>query len=222
MTLATATTAGPSTLPPIGAGDRSLAELAYERILTAILDGGLVPGDRLIMDRLAAELGISRTPVRDALHRMQADGLVQPATKGFVIRSLDAGDVRTMYEAREPVEGWAARVAAGRAAAAGPVIAEALAGLADVPVDEPSAAYRANRDFHRAVVLGAGNPVLVDCFDTIWGRGLALLSFAESARHGSTVDLDAHRLLYEAVMSGDPDRAEAEMLAHIRRGADSV
>ena len=127
-----------------------------------------------------------------------------------------------MYEAREPVEGWAARVAAGRAAAASPVIAEALAGLADVPVDEPSAAYRANRDFHRAVVLGAGNPVLVDCFDTIWGRGLALLSFAESARHGSTVDLDEHRLLYEAVMSGDPDRAEAEMLAHIRRGADSV
>ena len=54
MTLATATTAGPSTLPPIGTGDRSLAELAYERILTAILDGGLVPGDRLIMDRLAA------------------------------------------------------------------------------------------------------------------------------------------------------------------------
>jgi len=113
-------------------------------------------------------------------------------------------------------------VAAGRAAVTGPVIAEALAGLADVPVDEPSAAYRANRDFHRAVVLGAGNPVLVDCFDTIWGRGLALLSFAESARHGSTVDLDEHRLLYEAVMSGDPDRAEAEMLAHIRRGADSV
>jgi DNA-binding GntR family transcriptional regulator len=113
-------------------------------------------------------------------------------------------------------------VAAGRATDAGPVIAEALAGLADVPVDEPSAAYRANRDFHRAVVLGAGNPVLVDCFDTIWGRGLALLSFAESARHGSTVDFDEHRLLYEAVMSGDPDRAEAEMLAHIRRGADSV
>lgn len=211
-----------STLTPIDTEERSLAELAYERILTAILDGGLVPGDRLIMDRLAAELGISRTPVRDALHRMQADGLVQAATKGFVIRSLDAGDVGAMYEAREPVEGWAARVAAGRATDAGPVIAEALARLADVPVDEPSIAYRANRDFHRAVVLGAGNPVLVDCFDTIWGRGLALLSFAESARHGSTVDFDEHRLLYEAIMDGDPDRAEAEMLAHIRRGADSV
>ena len=210
------------TLTPIDTEERSLAELAYERILTAILDGGLVPGDRLIMDRLAAELGISRTPVRDALHRMQADGLVQAATKGFVIRSLDAGDVRAMYEARAPVEGWAARVAAGRATDAGPVIAEALALLADVPVDEPSIAYRANRDFHRAVVLGAGNPVLVDCFDTIWGRGLALLSFAESARHGSTVDFDEHRLLYEAIMAGDPDRAEAEMLAHIRRGADSV
>ena len=214
--------AGPSTLAPIDTGERSLAELAYERILTAILDGGFAPGDRLIMDRLAAELGISRTPVRDALRRMEADGLVQPATKGFVIRSLDAADVRAMYEVREPVEGWAARVAATRAADAGSAMADALVGLENVPVDEPSAAYRANRDFHRAIVLAAGNPVLVDCFDTIWGRGLALLSFAESARHGSTVDYEEHRVLHEAVMSGDPDRAEVEMLAHIRRGAASV
>ena len=214
--------AGPSTLAPIDTGERSLAELAYERILTAILDGDFAPGDRLIMDRLAAELGISRTPVRDALRRMEADGLVQPATKGFVIRSLDAADVRAMYEAREPVEGWAARVAATRAADAGSAMADALVGLENVPVDEPSAAYRANRDFHRAIVLAAGNPVLVDCFDTIWGRGLALLSFAESARHGSTVDYEEHRVLHEAVMSGDPDRAEVEMLAHIRRGAASV
>jgi|TARA_B100001105_G_scaffold183994_1_gene148932 DNA-binding GntR family transcriptional regulator len=214
--------AGPSTLAPIDTGERSLAELAYERILTAILDGDFAPGDRLIMDRLAAELGISRTPVRDALRRMEADGLVQPATKGFVIRSLDAADVRAMYEVREPVEGWAARVAATRAADAGSAMADALVGLENVPVDEPSAAYRANRDFHRAIVLAAGNPVLVDCFDTIWGRGLALLSFAESARHGSTVDYEEHRVLHEAVMSGDPDRAEVEMLAHIRRGAASV
>lgn len=184
--------AGPSTLAPIDTGERSLAELAYERILTAILDGDFAPGDRLIMDRLAAELGISRTPVRDALRRMEADGLVQPATKGFVIRSLDAADVRAMYEVREPVEGWAARVAATRAADAGSAMADALVGLENVPVDEPSAAYRANRDFHRAIVLAAGNPVLVDCFDTIWGRGLALLSFAESARHGSTVDYEEH------------------------------
>lgn len=214
--------AGPSTLAPIDTGERSLAELAYERILTAILDGDFAPGDRLIMDRLAAELGISRTPVRDALRRMEADGLVQPATKGFVIRSLDAADVRAMYEVREPVEGWAARVAATRAADAGSAMADALVGLENVPVDEPSAAYRANRDFHRAIVLAAGNPVLVDCFDTIWGRGLALLSFAESARHGLTVDYEEHRVLHEAVMSGDPDRAEVEMLAHIRRGAASV
>ena len=214
--------AGPSTLAPIDTGERSLAELAFERILTAILDGDFAPGDRLIMDRLAAELGISRTPVRDALRRMEADGLVQPATKGFVIRSLDAADVRAMYEVREPVEGWAARVAATRAADAGSAMADALVGLENVPVDEPSAAYRANRDFHRAIVLAAGNPVLVDCFDTIWGRGLALLSFAESARHGSTVDYEEHRVLHEAVMSGDPDRAEVEMLAHIRRGAASV
>jgi len=222
VSVRTAAMAGPSTLAPIDTGERSLAELAYERILTAILDGDFAPGDRLIMDRLAAELGISRTPVRDALRRMEADGLVQPATKGFVIRSLDAADVRAMYEVREPVEGWAARVAATRAADAGSAMADALVGLENVPVDEPSAAYRANRDFHRAIVLAAGNPVLVDCFDTIWGRGLALLSFAESARHGSTVDYEEHRVLHEAVMSGDPDRAEVEMLAHIRRGAASV
>jgi DNA-binding GntR family transcriptional regulator len=214
--------ADPSTLAPLDTEERTLAELAYERILAAILDGGFVAGDRLIMDRLADELGISRTPVRDALRRMEADGLVRPATKGFVIRSLGAGDVRAMYEAREPVEGWAARAAASRADASGPALAAALEALSEVSDGDPAGAYRANRDFHRTIVVAAGNPVLVDCFDTIWGRGLALLSFAESARHGSTVDFDEHRVLYEAVVSGDPDRAEAEMLAHIRRGADSV
>jgi len=91
-----------------------------------------------------------------------------------------------------------------------------------VPDAVASAAYRANRDFHRAIVVAAGNPVVVDCFDAIWGRGLAVLSFAESARHGSTVDVDEHRVLHDAILSGDGDRAETEMLAHIRRGVASV
>jgi len=214
----------PAALVPIGAGAPSLAEVAYERILAAVLDGGFGPGDRLIMDRLAEDLGISRTPVRDALRRMESDGLVEAATKGFVIRTPGIDDVRAMYQAREPVEGWAVRMVAARSdEAAGPITA-ALDRLAEASGTAlpGSEAYRANRDFHRAVVEAAGNPVVVDCFDAIWGRGLAALSFAESARHGTTVDVDEHRLLADAVLSGDPDRAEAEMLAHIRRGVGSV
>ncbi len=214
----------PAALAPIGAGARSLAEVAYERILDAVLDGGFGPGDRLIMDRLAEDLGISRTPVRDALRRMESDGLVEAATKGFVIRMPGAEDVLAMYQAREPVEGWAVRMAATRADEVAESITAALRRLADVSgtTMPGSEAYRANRDFHRTVVEAAGNPVVVDCFDAIWGRGLAALSFAESARHGTTVDVDEHRVLADAVLSGDPDRAEAEMLAHIRRGVGSV
>ena len=211
-----------ATLLPITTGNHSLADLAYDRILAAVLDGGFTPGDRLVMDRLAEDLGISRTPVRDALRRMESDGLLEPATKGFVIRTPGVDDVRDMYEAREPVEGWAARATAGRVDEVGGAVTAALADLAAVPDAVASAAYRANRDFHRAIVVAAGNPVVVDCFDAIWGRGLAVLSFAESARHGSTVDVDEHRVLHDAILSGDGDRAETEMLAHIRRGVASV
>ena len=72
-------------------------------------------------------------------------------------------------------------------------------------------------------MVAAGNPVLVECFDTIWGRGMAVLSFAETARSGGDDDqVDEHRQLFAAIMGGDPDLAEAETIARIRREVPRV
>lgn len=212
-----------SGLRPIAATERSLSDRAYNQILAAVLDGGFKPGDRLIMDRLADDLGISRTPVRDALQRMQGDGLVEAAPKGYAIRTLTAEDVAAMYEARVPVEGLAARIVAGIAEEARESISTALDCFSGLAEDVPSESFLTNRAFHRSIVSAARNPVLVDCFDAIWGRGLAVLSFAETSRSGDHVEeRDEHQRLFMEIMSGDPDRAEAETIAHIHRGAASV
>ncbi|MBC8196035.1 MAG: GntR family transcriptional regulator [Acidimicrobiia bacterium] len=210
-------------LRPIAAAERSLSDLAYNQILAAVLDGGFKPGDRLIMDRLADDLEISRTPVRDALQRMQGDGLLEAAPKGYVIRTLTAEDVAAMYEARVPVESFAARIVAGIAEEARESILTALDGFAGLAEAAPSESFLTNRAFHRSIVSATRNTVLVDCFDAIWGRGLAVISFAETYRSGDNIEeSDEHLRLFREVMSGDPDRAEAETIAHIRRGAASV
>lgn len=210
-------------LRPVGRDDRRLAELAYNQILHAVLDGIFQSGDRLIMDRLAEELEMSRTPVREALQRMQNDGLLVAAAKGYTIRGVTASDVAAMYQAREPVEGFAARLVAQTGEQHRPLLEGALCGLNEAQGAKPSDQFLANRAFHRATLEAVANPVLLDCFDTIWGRGMAVLSFAETARSGPQVsEVAEHRQLLEALLSDDPNRAEEETLAHIRRGAASV
>ncbi len=210
-------------LQPVRRHDRRLADVAYQQIMHAVLDGIFQPGDRLIMDRLAEELGISRTPVRDALQRMQNDGLLVAASRGYTIRSVTTIDVSAMYQAREPVEGCAARLLAQTGDRYRSVLEEALYTLNQAHGAKPSAQFLANRAFHRTTMEVIGNPVLLDCFDIIWGRGMAVLSFAETARLSQQVsEVEEHRQLMEALLSGDPGRAEEETLAHIRRGAASV
>lgn len=81
-----------ATMKPIGRGDLTLADVAYQRISEALFSGDLEPGSRLVMDQLAEQLDISRTPVRDALARLQREGLIEPTgRRGFVVRTSDAG-----------------------------------------------------------------------------------------------------------------------------------
>src|SRR2546423_14949394 len=89
--------------------DESLADAAYRRISEAMASGELPPGARLVMDTLAAQLDISRTPVRDAMHRLQREGLIEPAgRRGFLVRALGPDLVRQLFEAREAIEVFAA------------------------------------------------------------------------------------------------------------------
>jgi DNA-binding GntR family transcriptional regulator len=208
-------------LTPLPPARSTLASAAYEALLDALASGGLRPGDRLVMDKLASELGISRTPVRDALQRLEQEGTIVAAERrGYVVRSMTAREVEELYQAREAVEGYAARLVAAIGEPAVRHVEEALELAAAEDRGDLRSSYLANRSLHRSVVEATGNGVLIAMFDDIWGKSAALLTYVELFDHEvEHHDVgDDHLPLLDALRSGDSSKAEAVLIAHIREG----
>ena len=88
-------------IPPVGAEYKSLSEQVYGALLQAIVDRRIRPGERLVLDDLAAQSKVSRTPIRDALSRLAAEGLVQPyGRRGFCVTALSVDDMDNLYDLR--------------------------------------------------------------------------------------------------------------------------
>ena len=200
----------------------TLAEAAYRRISEAMLSGELAPGSRLVMDALAARLQISRTPVRDALHRLEREGLIEPAgRRGFLVRRLGPDAVRQLFEAREAVEVFAAR----RVAELGTAheVEAAIDKAERMDLTQPAAAFVANLLVHRAIVEATGNAQLVDLFDAVWSRARTVQAYSRYFQR-EPVHLpirDVHKDLIDALAAA-PDRAAAAMLQHIREGREAA
>lgn len=208
-----------SSLRPIDREVDTLADIAYKRLSEALLTGQIPPGERLVMDQLAGELGISRTPVRDALLRLERENLVAPSGKrGYVVRAVPVDDVRHIYETREAIEGFAARRVAELGAPAIAHVRAAIRAVKGTDVDARSA-FEANVTVHRAIVEATGNPVLVEHFDDIWLRARALAAFADFFnRDTKHVPVHkAHEPLLKAFAS-DPASSFEAMRVHIREG----
>jgi DNA-binding GntR family transcriptional regulator len=197
-----------------------LAIDVYEQILSAIINGQVTPGERLIQEQIAAEINVSRTPVREALLRLEQEGILeQTSRKGFSIRNIADQEVHAIYGAREAIEGYAAYLVAGDGGA------EKLAKIRSSVDAEQAPGERSleeeftlNRTIHRVIVEQTGNPVLLDMFDNIWNRGLSLWLFAATRAGHAKPDPDAHLDLYQAIADGNPAAAHAAMIGHVRDG----
>ncbi len=209
-------------LRKITAKPSRLADRVYDRLMGAILDGTISQGDRLIQEKLAEDLAVSRTPVREALLRLEREGIIEQAgRKGFVVRTVSKEMIQAIYQAREAVEGYAARLVAEQAdEEAIDQLAERIARLG--PAANVESSYEANRLAHRAIVEATGNEYLVELFDSIWGRTISVKIFADlwvsQEIHRPVTDLHAEVL--DALRSGDGERAAKVMIEHIRQGLD--
>ena len=210
-------------LSPVDQGRHTLADAAYESIIDAVMSGEIGPGDRLIMDQLAEQLEVSRTPVRDALHRLEREGLIEPAgRRGFVVRVLDDDEIAQIYAAREAIEGYAARllVEFGETPDWLSCLTRSLDEAATLQDGSPAGAFAANRLVHRRVVELTGNRFLLSSFDSLWGLGLAIFAFVQRFPvdpESDDVRAD-HEALLTAFTAGDPYRAQQAMVSHIREG----
>ncbi|WP_433502809.1 GntR family transcriptional regulator [Pseudonocardia halophobica] len=208
-------------LQPIGRVGTPLADEAYRRISEAMLAGDLPPGSRLVMDTIAERLGISRTPVRDALRRLEREGLVEPTgRKGYTVRAIAAADLAHLYDSRIAVEAYSARRVAELGEPAIRTIEAVIETAVEKGAETAAEAYHLNRLVHRSVVEATANPILVELFDSVWDRAKALQIFEQFhtfAHDGGGEQLSEHYDLTAAMRVG-PDQAFAVMERHIVDG----
>jgi DNA-binding GntR family transcriptional regulator len=200
----------------------SRTEAVLDAVKHAILTGRLMPGQPLIETELAAQLGVSKTPVREALKTLAGAGLVTMSPyKGASVRTVDDKLAHSVYDIRILLEPEAVR----RAAAAGGRVstwwdaAGAALDAADLAADRAER-QQANREFHRALYAGCGNDLMVGILDGLRDQ-TALVSTAVWTRNASWEQEAAeHRAILDAIRAGRADVAATLLEEHIRAFVD--
>ncbi len=189
----------------------------------AILDGVLTPGTWLREAELAQELSVSRTPIRDALRSLAAEGLLTlHANQGAVVAAMTADDIVELYAIRETLEGMAARLAARRAS---PRVLDNLHGLlSEMARAGQERQFRElsdlNLDFHRSVRQATANRYLDRCLTDV-EHAVRRFRYATYELPGRVADsLAEHSAIAEAIGARDPESAAREAMAHMRRLAE--
>jgi len=188
---------------------------AYALILHAIDIGTYRPGDRLVESELAERFGVSRTPIREALQRLETQSLLARDGRSLIVASLDHNQMAELYVVRRELEGLAARLAAKHATDEEVRVLNKMVEEDAALVDNPAALARANRRFHRQVHLASHNRYLVQQLDLVY-RSMALMATTTLAAAGrGAIALDEHRRIVDAIAAGDGDAAYRALKDHI-------
>ncbi|MCK2238422.1 MULTISPECIES: GntR family transcriptional regulator [unclassified Crossiella] len=197
------------------------AEKAYQTLRAGILDGTHQPAQRLAEVELAEGLGLSRTPVREALRRLEVEGLVElEPHRGARVAQWTRADVEELYDLRMLLESFVAARAATRI---GQGALARLAQLRDIMAAAATAGAaqdltrvaEANCEFHTIIGAAAASPRVLTMLTTVIEMPLVLRTFHDYQPAELARSLSHHRELVDALTEGDPDWAEAVMRAHV-------
>ncbi|MFC9324966.1 GntR family transcriptional regulator [Kitasatospora sp. NPDC057015] len=202
---------------------KSKADLVYDSLRAAIAEGDLKPGERINMDELARNLGVSKIPIREAVKRLEADGLVVSRVhSGVAVAEVDAAEMRGVFLAREAIEGLVAGLAAQRVTDAQLAELEAVQQQMRGRLGTRSLQKlpELNSEFHRILAEAAGYRILAELTDQ-------LLLTVRRHRIASPADPDnwaqviaEHDEIVAALRRRDPDAAAQAAKAHINAQAD--
>ena len=197
---------------------QSVVDHVYTALRERILSGDLPRGSKLRQVSLAEEMGVSRTPLREALRRLAAEGLVDfSPNRGATVSELDFGDMRHAWAARVALEPGAARLAAERRDPDG--MAAMRAAIADQRSadGERGQSFSANRAFHLALAAASGNPHLTRFAEMLWVPRIGVPIYAAQAAEpaGPSAWADEHERIADAIERGDADAAERLTRAHV-------
>lgn len=202
---------------------------AYSLILEAIDVGDFRPGDRLVESDLAERFGVSRTPIREALQRLETQSLLARDGRSLIVASLDHNQLSELYLVRTELEGLAARLAARHAAVEEVNVLRQMVEEDHALIGDPAALSKANRRFHKMIHLASHNRYLVQQLDLVH-RSMALMATTSLAVEGrGEIALAEHQAIVDAIAARDEEAANAALKSHIseafetrlRLGADS-
>jgi DNA-binding GntR family transcriptional regulator len=194
---------------------------AYTLILEAIEQGDYRPGDRLVESELADRFGVSRTPVREALQRLETQSMLARDGRSLIVASLDHNQLAELYVVRAELEGLAARLAAKHASPEEIRVLRAMIEEDRAHLADPEAMSRANKRFHRQIHLASHNRFLVQQLDLVH-RSMALLATTSLAAVGrSEAALAEHDAIVRAIEAGEGEAAQGALRDHISKAFET-
>ena len=188
---------------------------AYSMILEAIDIGTYRPGDRLVESELAERFGVSRTPVREALQRLETKSLLARDGRSLIVASLDHNQMSELYVVRSELEGLAASLAARHATDEEVRILREMVEEDNALIGDPAALARSNRRFHKQIHLASHNRYLVQQLDLVH-RTMALMATTTLAVDGRTqIAQTEHDAIVSAIEAKDGAAAGRALRDHI-------
>jgi DNA-binding GntR family transcriptional regulator len=202
--------------PFVASGNTLLADDLFDYLQEAIVTGDLRPGERLVEDTVAQATSVSRTPVREALRRLKAAGLVASSGRSFVVASLSSAELRELWVVMEHLQALATRMAARNRSDLDLVGLEHIVaeGREATKAGDVRAIVDLNRQFHNAIHSASANNYLANLIATVIMRIEQIQDFT-SARSRYEAQ-QQHEAILVAVADRDEEAAEAAIRAHLR------
>lgn len=210
-------TAELDTAPLLDRRRMTAQQMAYDILRHNILRGSLPADTRLLQADIAAQLGLSTTPVREALQRLASEGLVRiDMHRGAVVRGLNVDELTEIYELRMVLEPLAIRKAALRITPDELKRVEDLCARMESLHDDATAWAEANRDFHALLAAAAHSPYLIEMLQSLRDKAMPYVRLSMGLRDSfpETAD-DEHRQMVEACRNREPDAAAEIELRHL-------
>lgn len=190
-----------------------------------LIEGRFSPGERLVEEALAREMGASRTPLREALHRLEQEGLLARRPRGgYELKPLDPAEVEEAVETRGLLESYAASLAARRAS--DEILDELERNIADFARAhlrrDPAALAALNAQFHARLAQAAGSRLLIRLLEVLEGLVERISRESATGMEAGCWSLDEHREILAALRARNPEAAARAAAEHVRRGGRHI
>ena len=202
----------------------SIADQVFEELEREILSGSFERGEILTELKLSERLGVSRTPIREALRRLEQERIIEPTSKGVRVIGITRSDIADICEIRLRLEGLAARWAAERADEAGIQTLRETLELQEFYTlkQDPESIKNADSRFHQAIYALCGSHSMQDTLDPLHRKLLKYRRVSVSKTSRAQLSLKEHQAIFEAIAAHDGEKAEKLSIQHVKNARDSI